>query len=194
MDYLSRLPVEWFIFLGAFVQEIVSPLPSFVVFVPGGASLEAHHASLGDVVLVAMLAAVGRVVAALLLYWVSGLLRTYVYSRKRRWLGISRQEIRRLEKRISGKQSWWAIFGLWALPVVPGLLVSLAGGFVRVPLWTFMSATYVGAIINALMYLLIGYFGLEATEPFGNLELILAAVMFAAIISAVIYALRRRKR
>jgi len=133
------------------------------------------------------------VAAALLLYWLSGSLRSHIYTKRRRWLGISRHDIRRLEKRVGRKGSWWPIFGLWAVPVVPGAVISLTGGFVRVPLRTFASATYAGAVINALTYLLIGYAGLEVVAPFGDIELLLAGVFCLAIIGVIIYSLQRKK-
>lgn len=191
IDYLAKLPVEWFVMIGAFVQELISPLPSFVVFVPAGASLAAHGQSWGYLVLIAFVAAIGRVAAALLLYWLSESLRAHLYTKRRRWMGISRHDIKRLEKHFTARGSWWAIFTLWAVPVVPGLVISLAGGFMRVPLAIFISATYVGAVINALMYLIIGYVGLEVIAPLGDAELVLIGALCVLIIAAVI--IKRRK-
>jgi membrane protein DedA with SNARE-associated domain len=195
VDYLARLPVEWFVLVGAFVQELISPLPSFVVFVPAGASLAAHHMSPVTVVMMAFLAAIGRVAAALLLYWVSGTVRTKVYAKRRRWLGVSRREVKKMEKRLTSSPagSWWAIFALWAIPVVPGALISLAGGFVRMPLLIFVSATYIGAVINALTYLFVGYLGLSALAAYDNGELISVGVFFALAVIAIIYTIRKHK-
>jgi membrane protein DedA with SNARE-associated domain len=196
VDYLATLPVEWFVLIGAFVQELISPLPSFVVFVPAGASLAAHGQAFGYVVLMSVLAAVGRVAAALLLYWLSETIRQRVFARRRRWLGVRRRDLQKLERYLNTtkSRSWMAIFALWVVPVVPGLLISLAGGFTRMPVGVFASATFAGAIINALIYLVIGYYGLQVVAPFGTNELGLLGGFCALVIVAIIIALRRKEQ
>jgi membrane protein DedA with SNARE-associated domain len=146
------------VILGAFLQELVSPLPSFVVFVPGGVALQAEHASIWHVLILTLIIAVVRVVAGLILYGGAERLSTWLFTKRK-----AKKQLERVRAKLSQKGSWWTIFILWALPVVPSTIISLGAGFVKVPLRTFVTATYAGAIINALTYLLIGYYGLQAS-------------------------------
>lgn len=152
--------LEITVFVGAFIQELFSPLPSFVIFVPAGVSLAAEGRDIWYVVLLAFFIGISRVLAGMLLYWLSSKLQTWIYTKRQAWLGVKRRDIELVKKRIGKRGSWWSVFALWAIPVVPGAVISLGAGFLQVPRTTFISATYFGSIINALTYLLLGYFGL----------------------------------
>jgi len=151
--------LELTVFMGAFVQELFSPLPSFVIFIPAGVSLASEGRAVWYVVLLAFVIGISRVLAGMLLYWLSSKLRTWIYTKRHSWLGVKRSDIEKAKKRIGQRGSWWSIFALWAIPIVPGAVISLGAGFLQVPRATFVSATYFGSIINALTYLLLGYFG-----------------------------------
>ncbi len=66
LEYLSKLSVEWFVFIGAFFEELISPIPSIVIFVPAGASVEAHGISVWYLLVLAVIAGVARVPAAMI--------------------------------------------------------------------------------------------------------------------------------
>ena len=158
---LALAPIELIVLIGAFLQELISPLPSFVLFVPAGAGLEAQGASVWYIAGLAFIVGIMRVLAGLILYWLSDKLRTKIYATKGSWLGTRKQSLEHIRTKLGRQGSWWAVIWLWALPFVPGTLISLASGFVKIPKPTFITATYFGSIINALTYLLIGYYGLH---------------------------------
>jgi membrane protein DedA with SNARE-associated domain len=148
-------------FAGAFVQGILSLIPSFVIFVPVGAGLQVQNAGLWYVIVLALVVGLARVLAGVLLYWLSDSLRTWLYTKRRSWLGVRKRDIEVARKKIGDRGSWWSVFVLWVVPVVPGAIISLSAGFMEFPTRSFISATYFGSVINALMYLLVGYFGLQ---------------------------------
>jgi membrane protein DedA with SNARE-associated domain len=144
------------------LQELVSPLPSFLVFVPGGAAPQSQGASVWHIIILSFVIGIARVLAGLMLYWLSSKLRLWLFAKRQSWFGLKKSQLERAQDKLSKKGGWWAVFSLWALPFVPGTLISLAAGFVKMPTLTFVTATYTGSIINALTYLLIGYYGLDA--------------------------------
>ncbi len=148
-------------FAGAFVQEILSLVPSFVIFVPVGAGVQVQNAGLWYVVVLAIIIGIARVLAGVLLYWLSDSLRAWLYTKRRSWLGVRKRDIETARKKLGNRGSWWSVFVLWAVPIVPGAIISLSAGFMKFPMKTFITATYLGSIINALLYLLVGYFGLK---------------------------------
>lgn len=145
---------------GAFLQELV-PFPSWLVFMPAGATLEAQHAGLWHVAVLALAIGVFRVLAGLVVYALSESLYVFLYTKRKSWLGIRKTQVDRLRKKLGAGGGWWTIFIMWALPIVPSTLIPLSAGFVTIPLRTFVTATYAGSIINAFTYLLIGYYGIE---------------------------------
>jgi membrane protein DedA with SNARE-associated domain len=155
------------VWLLALLQEVV-PFPSLLIFVPAGATLQAQHAGLWVVVVLAFAVGVARVLAGLLVYGLSEKLYAAMYSKRQSWLGLKRTKVNRVRKKLGESGGWWAVFTLWALPIVPSTLIPLSAGFVRIPLHTFITATYLGSIVSALSYMLIGYFGLQGLSWLGS--------------------------
>jgi len=153
----------WF---GALLQELV-PFPSFLLFVPAGATMQAQDISLGPVFILALAIGFARVIAGLIVYGLSEGLYTALYADRTSWFGVKRSHVNKVRNKLGETGSWWTVFLMWALPIVPSTLIPLSAGFVRLPLRTFMTATYAGSIINALMYLLIGYYGIKGIGLLG---------------------------
>ncbi len=153
--------IELTVIFAAFGQELIPAVPSLAVFVPAGAVLGSQGASLWHIATLVALTGCSRVLAGLILYGVSAGASSRLLARRGRRFGVRKEQIDRVTTRLGTGGSWWAIFWLWALPVVPCILISLAAGFVKVPRATFITATYAGALVNAATYLLIGYYGLH---------------------------------
>lgn len=186
-NFLLGWPVELFIVVGAFLEELISPIPSVAILVPGGATAMAQGLPPWYIVVLAVLAAAARVPAAMILYVLAAKLRDRLFARRKQWFRVSRADIQRVHKKLnSGNQSWWILMAAWAMPLVPGAPISLACGFIRLKLDIFATATFVGSVFNALFYLYVGYFGIRALELLAALELwgqITAAIIVAALIA-----------
>ncbi len=187
LDYLANLPVELFVLCGAFIEELISPIPSFLIFVPAGASVEAHGDSVWYILVLAVIAAVARVPAAIILYWLSVWTGSFIFSKKAGFLGVSRRDVEQFRTRLGHKKSWWALFVMWSIPLVPGAPISLASGFIKLPLSIFITATFFGSIINALVYLYIGYFGLKTVLAFQAIEFVSRVVGALLIVAGLIW-------
>lgn len=183
LDWLYALPLELFVLVGAFLEELVSPIPSVAVLLPAGALAAAKSTPEWYIVWLAVLAAVARVPAALILYFVAERLQERLFTGQRRRLGITKNEVTRFRKHLRGKRTWWVLFAMWGLPFFPGMATSLVSGFLKLPLGIFASATFAGSIVNALFYLFAGYWGTQAlavvlaVEQAGMIMLIVLSVL-----------------
>ncbi len=115
LDYLAHLPVELFVLCGAFIEELISPVPSFLIFVPAGASAEAQGDSVWYLLVLALIAAVARVPAAVILYWLSVWAGSFIFSKKAWFFGVSRRDVEQFRKRLGHKKSWWTLFAMWSI-------------------------------------------------------------------------------
>lgn len=191
--YLRQLPVEWFVLIGSFVEGVVSPLPMALVLIPAGAALAAQAGNPGHIVVLALLAGCGRVLGALILYWLAGRLQEAVYARRTSWLGVSRPTVERLRSRLDHPRAWWTLFSMWAIPIVPGGPISVMCGFVKMPLMTFVTATFAGSAVGSAFYLYLGYLGVNAVaawEEYGLLGGVAGALLLAG---AVVWLVRRSR-
>jgi membrane protein DedA with SNARE-associated domain len=194
IDYLARLPVEWFALVGSFIEELISPIPSFMVFLPAGASAQAHGQPLEYLLVLGAIAGVGHIAASVILYVLADKFRGYLFGKRRTWFGVSLADIERFRKKLNGRWGWLTVFATWAIPIFPGAPLSLTCGFVRIPFWTFITATYFGSIVNAVIYMYIGYYGLRALATLNVLEFASQVIVLTVIIACCVWLYRRYRK
>ena len=177
-------------FVGTFLEEVVSPIPSLLVLIPAGAIVEARNIPPSYIIVLAAICGLGRVLGGSILYWLAHRIEHAVFGKpKRKIFGLTHADILRLSKRIGDrKKVWhvWAIlFVLHSLPVFPGTLLSAGSGFIKVRYNIFATATFAGSAVNAVIYIWLGYMGLQAAqhlEDIGWLTNIVTVVVVVALI------------
>jgi membrane protein DedA with SNARE-associated domain len=194
INVLMRLPVEWFVFVGSIIEEIISPIPSFVVLIPAGASMAAQHYHIFYGFILAMLAATGRVIGGIVLYWIANASRGWLFTKRKQIFGITPKDVERFRNHFSGKQEWWALFTMWAVPILPGAPLSLGSGLIRLPMWVFITATFAGSVINASCYIYIGYFGLKALFALHLMEFVGEILVIILFMAACIWLWRHSQK
>lgn len=196
-QYAQRLPLELFVLVGCFVEEIISPIPSFAVLIPAGAAAHVQGFGWWYLVPLAFVGAGGRILASTILYFVADKGEDWLFGKGRRIFGVTHKQLERLGHRLSGSnRDLLVLFLLNAVPVLPTSLLSLACGFVKVDFRLFVVATYFGSAVSAVCYMSIGYAGVQAAGSLRHLELagqIIAAVIVAGLIGWYIYYRKKRK-
>jgi len=186
------------VLVGTFVEEVFSPIPSFVVLLPAGAGVAAQGGGAFQIAVLIVISAIGRIAGAAILYWLADVFEDRLLTRGRKFFGISHAEIEQFGQRLGhGKRSWAILFLMNALPIFPAAMLSLGCGFLKVKYQMFLICTFFGTMINSLIYLLIGYGGLRTAETLHGLELatqITVGVATAALIAWVIYKRHQRRR
>lgn len=187
-------------FIGTFVEELVSPIPSFLVMVPAGAAAQLQGQAGLYLLLLAVLASAGRMLGGSLLYLLADKLEDVIFAKKRRFFGVTHKDVEGFGKRLGGKHtkhSWFILFLLSAVPFLPTAALSLACGFIKVRFTVFITSNFLGSIINALFFLWVGYAGLETAQSFSKLELagqITVLAVLAALIAWFVYRKTKRKK
>lgn len=194
-QYGSQLPLELFVFVGCFVEEIISPVPSFIVLVPAGAAALLQNVGWWYLLVLATIGAVGRLLAAMILYVVADKGEDWLFSNGRRVFGVTHQQLERLGRRFSGSsRDYVLLFLLNALPMLPTSMLSLACGFIKIKFGMFVVATFIGSAVNAAIYLGVGYAGSEAVARLNDLNTTLQVAGGVVAAALVIWYVVRRKR
>jgi membrane protein DedA with SNARE-associated domain len=193
--YAERLPLEIFVLIGSFIEEAISPIPSFVVMIPAGAAAQVQGLGWWHLALLALIGAAGRLVASIMLYFIADKAEDALLGNGRKFFGISHAQLERYGKRLSGKKrDWWALFLLNAIPVLPTALLSLACGFVKVRFSLFVTATFPGTAINAFIYLSIGYAGILAASSLRGLELAFQIIAIIIVVALAVWFVQYRRQ
>ena len=187
-------------FVGTIIDEIVSPIPAFLVLLPAGIAAHVQEHGVAYLVLLAALSAIARTGAGFVLYLLADKLEDILFAHNRRFFGTSHTEVEALGKRL-GKykptRSWLALFFMHALPVFPGTLLSLGSGFIRLKMHIFFTATLAGSFISALFFLYLGYAGIQTAELVRHLDIISQIVTILILLGIATWLFvryRKRKR
>lgn len=193
---VGQLPLELFVFAGCFVEEIVSPIPSFVVLIPAGAAAQVQGLGWWYLPVLALIGAAGRILASMILYVIADKGEDWLFGSGRRIFGVTHRQLERFGRRFSGlRRDWWVLFALNAIPVLPTSLLSLACGFVKIDFRLFVTATFFGSAVNAVIYMSIGYAGIQVADGLRNLELAGQIAVIAALVALLgWYAYYRKKK
>jgi len=188
--------------VGTFLEEVISPIPSLLVLIPAGALVEARHIPPSYIIVLAAICGVGRVLGGSILYWLSHRIEHFVFG-KRKLFGLTHADIVRLSKKLGDRKKTWRVwlilFVLHSLPVFPGTLLSAGSGFIKIRYNIFATATFAGSAVNAVIYIWLGYMGLQAAqhlEDIGWLTNVVTVVVVVALIAwyAIWHSRRRRTK
>lgn len=193
--FIEQVPLELFVFVGCFLEEVFSPIPSFVVLIPAGAAALVQGISWWYLPVLALIGASGRVLGSLILYFIADKSEDWLFGGGRRWFGVSHKQIESVGRRFSGSgRDFLALYLLNAVPVLPTSLLSLTCGFIKINLRTFVIATFLGSATNALFYMSLGYVGFTAAAQLRELDVALQIAAGAIIIVLVAWILYRKNK
>lgn len=167
-----------------------SPIPAFLILVPAGAVAQSQGQPLFYLFILTVISCVARVVGALVIYLLADKLEDMIFAKRRSLWGVTHKQIEQSGKRLKkkkGSRLWIALFAMHAVPVFPSALLSLAAGFIRLDVSTFVTSLFFGSIISTLFFLGIGYFGLQSAALFADIERASYAVAVLFVIALAIF-------
>lgn len=160
--YALHMPLEVFVFVGSFLEEVVSPIPSALIMGTAGSLALMQGDPLWYLVLLALIGNAGKTLGAWIYYYIGDKLEDIFMPRATRWLGIRHEDMQNIGKRFVGHhwKDGGVLFLLRVLPPFPTTPVSLVAGMIKMDIRVFLIATYAGNFFKDLLYLYIGYAGL----------------------------------
>lgn len=191
---LHHLPLEVFVLIGTFVEEIISPVPSFLVLVPAGAAAAARDYDYWYLFVLMLFSACGRICGSVILYKLADKLEKVIF--RRRLFGVSHTQVETIGRRLGkgGRRDWITLFTLNAIPIFPTAALSLVCGFLKINFRMFAFCSFFGTMINALIFMTIGYIGIQTVEILQGIQLAGRVVTIIIVVAAVIWFVRYRRR
>ena len=201
--YAERLPLEIFVLLGAFVEEVIAPIPSPFVMTLAGSVTAAQGHPFWYLFVVAVIAAAGKTLGGMVLYVIADKTEDIVFLKLSRYVGITHEEVEKLGNRLS-RGSWrdWAVLmGIRSTPVIASAPISVICGFLKIRWRMFVITTFLGSIIRDFVYLYVGFTTLgtanSLTEGLGGIESfvqISTAISGLAFLGWIIYKRKMKKK
>jgi membrane protein DedA with SNARE-associated domain len=160
--YATQVPLLWFVFIGSFFEEVVSPIPSALIMGTAGSLALFDGKMLWYLVLLALIGNVGKTLGAWLYYFLGDKLEDLLIRPIAKYFGVRHEDIQNIGKRFTGHhwKDGGTLFLLRLLPPFPTTPVSLSAGIIKMDVRVFLAATYAGNFFKDLFYLYVGYAGL----------------------------------
>jgi len=160
--YAFHMPLEAFVFVGSFLEEVISPIPSALIMGTAGSLALMQGDAVWYLVLLALIGNVGKTLGAWFYYFLGDKLEDVIMPKAFKWFGVSHEDIQGIGKRFVGHhwKDGGALFLLRLLPPFPTTPVSLVAGMIKMDIRVFLIATYAGNFFKDFIYLYIGYAGL----------------------------------
>jgi membrane protein DedA with SNARE-associated domain len=163
------IPLEAFVFIASFIEEVIAPIPSMAVLLTTGSLASIQDRTLLGLIPLALLAALGKTIGALIVYFFAEKIGNGFIARFGRFFEVTQADIENLGNKITGTKKDYVLLTLFrALPIVPSVLVSVGGGLLKLPLRLFIITAIIGSIVRDAIFLYIGYSGTELLNSFAN--------------------------
>ncbi len=163
VDLSGRMSVEWFTFVGSFIEEVVAPIPSPIVMTAAGSLANAQGHPMAYLLVLSLIGAAGKTLGALLVYGVSFYAGVFFVDRFGTFFGVTHADIEKLRAKLDGGVKDLLLVTFFrALPIMSSAVVSIGCGVLRIGFWTYLVATIVGTIVRDFFYLYVGYSGVDA--------------------------------
>lgn len=192
------MPLPWFTFLGAILEEIIVPIPSPLVMTLGGSLAASVESGAPYLLLLALTGTAGKSIGSYGIYLIADKMEDVVTGRFGKYIGISHIQIEAIGKRLGkGWKDNVAIFLLRALPIMPTAPVSIVAGLLKMDVKGYVISTALGVFVRNIFYLYLGYTSLGAleniNENLASWESIGSITILILIAALVLYIYKKRR-
>jgi membrane protein DedA with SNARE-associated domain len=192
-DFAKLVPLPFFTFFGAMIEEIIAPIPSPLVMTLAGSLAFAAGNNWIYLFFLAILGSVGKTIGSYVIYVISDKAEDVIISKFGKFIGVSADDVEKISARLnSGTRDDIVLFLLRAIPIIPTAPVSVVCGLIKTKLKTYLLATFFGTAVRNIFYLYLGFTSVNAIESINSdidtweklgyaIVLILVAVVFLYI-------------
>ena len=161
----TRVPLELFVLMGSFIEEVVAPIPSPFVMTLSGSIAKAQGQLFLYLFILAAVGALGKTLGAWILYIIADKAEDVIVTKYGKFFGVSHREIESIGKRFNkGWQDNVFLFLARATPIIPSAPISVVCGLIKLNIKTYIFSTFLGTTVRNMLFLYVGYVGLSSYE------------------------------
>lgn len=199
ISYIEVLPLELFVFIASFIEEVIAPVPSSAVLLMTGSFAAIQERLLLGLVPLVLIAALGKTIGAILVYYLSDKIGGAIVTRYGKFFGVTHEAITNFGRNITGSpKDYLLLITFRALPVVPSAVVSIGCGLLKIKPKLFVVTTLIGTIVRDSIFIYIGYRGTQVLSAFAthstNIESIVQTIFLTALVATLAYFYFKRNK
>ena len=197
--YATNVPLELFVLLGSFIEEVIAPIPSPFIMTLSGSMAKTQDQTIIYLIILAILGAIGKTLGAWILYFIADKAEDVIIGKYGKFFGVTQKEIESIGKRLNkGWRDNIFIFMARAIPIIPSAPVSVICGLIKLNLKTYLFATFLGTCVRNMLYLYVGFVGVSSYENIiggiDSAESIIQVIVGIAIVGIIIWAYYKRRK
>lgn len=169
LSLVHSLPLELFMFIGSFVEEVIAPIPSPSVVLLAGSLASLKGWTIPGLLILSFVGALGKTTGASIIYLITDKAEDFIMEKLGRYFDVTHEDVERFGKRLGhGWRDYLLLTTFRTLPFIPSSVVSVGCGLLKVPFRLFVFATFFGTIMRDGIYLYMGYIGAHIFTSFLN--------------------------
>lgn len=198
LSLIDILPLEIFVFVASFIEEVFAPIPSMAVLLTTGSFASLQNYTLLGLIPLVIIATLGKTIGAIIVYYLSDKFGEMTITKFGGVFNVSHETIKAFGSKITGStKDYFLLIALRALPIVPSAVVSIGCGVMKIKLRVYIITTFIGTILRDSVFLYIGFKGTELLASFANqsagIESIVQALVLAMVLAGLIYLYYKKK-
>lgn len=194
LELVHSMPLELFVLVASFVEEVVAPIPSPAVMLVAGVATKSQDNMLFVLIPLAIIGAFGKTLGALVVYSIADKAEDLVMNRFAKFFNVTHADVEKLGSKLGkGMRDYFLMTFLRAIPFVPSVVLTVGSGLLKVPLPLFAVSTFLGTIVRDGFYLYAGYVGttmflafISKTDRIETYIQIAVAVVFIYVCTRII--------
>lgn len=199
ISQIETIPLELFVFLASFIEEVIAPVPSSAVLLLTGSFAAIQERTLFELLPLALLATLGKTIGAILVYYFSDKIGDLTVTRFGKYFGVTKEAITNFGKKITGSpRDYLLLIAFRALPIVPSSVVSIGCGLLKINFQLFLITTLIGTIVRDVIFLYIGYRGTQVLNTVvahsTNIEYLIQTIFLIFFIAVLAFFYFKRKK
>lgn len=190
LSLINTLPLELFVFVASFIEEVIAPVPSAAVLLMTGSFAAIQERTLLTIIPLAFIASFGKTLGAIIVYYFSDQIGNKVITKFGKFFDISQKSIKDFGSKITGGPRDYLLLVIFrALPIMPSSVVSIGCGLMKIPPRLFVITTFIGTILRDSIFLYIGFVGTEALANIATKTDSLESIIQIIILTIVVIVL-----
>lgn len=199
LSLIHTLPLEAFVFIASFVEEVFAPIPSMAVLLLTGTFASIQDRLVIDLIPLAIIAAAGKTIGAVFVYYIAKRIGEVIITKFGNFFDISKSSLESFSNKITGTPRDYLILILFrALPIVPSSVVSVGCGLINIKPRLYIVSTLIGTILRDSFFLYVGFKGTQILSTLanqsGNIESLMQKILIVFFIFALLYLYLKHKR
>jgi len=156
----TSVSLEFFVVVGAFLEEIIAPIPSPFVMTTAAVLAQVQGYSNVQLGFLVFIAALAKTASSYVVYVIADKAEDVVVGKFGKYFGVSHKHIERIGFFLT--KTWWdnvLLLLARSIPIVPTFPISVGAGVIKYDLKGYLAMTFIGTFIRNIFYLWIAYFG-----------------------------------